>query len=803
MATSSQHASAVALIAIHGVGDPKPGDTAQSVARLLVAQSAYQHLGQDQWLVKVDEVYPDSQVAPPSDSAFAYSSRFAAARLGPGGVRDDDRLHFAGDPGLQLNYHLLRGTELPDEDKTYVAARHRLEKNGRQVDVVDLYWGDLSGLGGAVSRIIAELFTLIFHLCQLGRDAGQLTAWHIRDKVPLRRKTTQITAGVLANTHQAADTLFTKPNGLLNALLVLVALWWFPLRRLQEALWDAESPNVVGIVAAGLLYVLASLAFAAACYWRGQAGRRLMVAALLLAVAGLCLSFQIENELLGWHVIAIVWAVLLAVVYGLFIQFCDERIKGTLRWGIGLGALVLVTALLRVGLTAGASALSADQLWARAMLQAFDTIMVSLVVVWATLGILALIMVLAGAWLKWTNAGDKAVRGGVDTGRIGLFVSIALFITLASAAWAFAIKDIEQSLPQVNYTGFISSISHMILGSHAAEAVKAADFLHDRFNQSTLMFAPVVVVMLGLLMGAISLLFPSVVAEANPPQTGGSGIHLGRWLSVYGQGLTTLTTRTIFTCAFLFAAWGLVSVMPDDATGWREGLARLFDPVKSWSDEWLTSIAFLVAGSTAGLLVVGGKVFGSLRNVRGALDTALDVDRHFREFPDTRTPRGRIAARFLGVLTAARDQGYARIVVCAHSQGTVIAAELLRELKFRDPLNRRGLPPIYLFTCGSPLRQLYAARFPVLYEWVVGQLDDGATGPRATDLGVQRWTNAYNTGDYVGRWLWESPNTDPLQTSMNYAVGVHRQFCLGAGAHTHYYDAQMVTVAQEIDALTL
>ena len=179
------------------------------------------------------------------------------------------------------------------------------------------------------------------------------------------------------------------------------------------------------------------------------------------------------------------------------------------------------------------------------------------------------------------------------------------------------------------------------------------------------------------------------------------------------------------------------------------------------------------------------------------------MDRHFREFPDTSTPRGRIAARFLSVLTAARDQGYARIVVCAHSQGTVIVAELLRELKFRDPQNQRGLPPIYLFTCGSPLRQLYAARFPVLYEWVVGQLDDGVTGPRSTDLGVQRWTNAYNTGDYVGRWLWESPHTDPLQTSMNYAVGVHRQFCLGAGAHTHYYDAQMVTVAQEIDALTL
>ena len=62
------------------------------------------------------------------------------------------------------------------------------------------------------------------------------------------------------------------------------------------------------------------------------------------------------------------------------------------------------------------------------------------------------------------------------------------------------------------------------------------------------------------------------------------------------------------------------------------------------------------------------------------------------------------------------------MVVVAHSQGTVISAELLRFLASRAQLaptpddrpllDGQPLPPVSLLTLGCPLRQLYGARFP-------------------------------------------------------------------------------------------
>ena len=169
-------APGIALIAIHGVGDPEPGSTAQALAQLLVAQADYRHVGSDTWLVPVQPVHPQSEVDQPSPRVLGFSSAFVEARMLQGaatrqsmGLRDDGAL---ADLGLQMNQHLINGTVLSDGEQVYEAHRHTLHKNGQQVHVVDMFWGDLSGLDGAIKRMATELFTLIFHLCQLGRDAA-------------------------------------------------------------------------------------------------------------------------------------------------------------------------------------------------------------------------------------------------------------------------------------------------------------------------------------------------------------------------------------------------------------------------------------------------------------------------------------------------------------------------------------------------------------------------------------------------------------------------------------------------------
>jgi hypothetical protein len=163
----------------------------------------------------------------------------------------------------------------------------------------------------------------------------------------------------------------------------------------------------------------------------------------------------------------------------------------------------------------------------------------------------------------------------------------------------------------------------------------------------------------------------------------------------------------------------------------------------------------------------------------------------------------------------------------AHSQGTVITADLLQFLKIDpDPaltrLEKNQL--IHFFTMGSPLRQLYGFGFPHLYHWAMNEttqapktMDLDATLKPQPDalLGVKTWTNAFRSGDYVGRCLWRHEkmpnqwNRLDLKGSITYVSSdqgsspqaVRREFCLGAGAHTHYWDSTAPEVAETIDDL--
>ena len=109
-----------------------------------------------------------------------------------------------------------------------------------------------------------------------------------------------------------------------------------------------------------------------------------------------------------------------------------------------------------------------------------------------------------------------------------------------------------------------------------------------------------------------------------------------------------------------------------------------------------------------------------------------------------------------------------------------------------------------LLTMGCPLRQLYARRFPRLYAWARedrgGVVRDAAPDPAL--LHVDRWVNAYRSGDYIGRLVWRD-DTAPNAWTVNarYNDGDRTEFCIGAGAHTHYWDRTAPMIAKEIDAL--
>jgi hypothetical protein len=90
---------------------------------------------------------------------------------------------------------------------------------------------------------------------------------------------------------------------------------------------------------------------------------------------------------------------------------------------------------------------------------------------------------------------------------------------------------------------------------------------------------------------------------------------------------------------------------------------------------------------------------------------------------------------------------------------------------------------------------------------------------------VTRWVNAYRSADYVGRYLWRPEECDfqfrtadiqnrypwpagPFEAIASHTVAPpdaasanRREFCIGAGAHTHYWDGTAPQIALELDAL--
>jgi hypothetical protein len=115
---------------------------------------------------------------------------------------------------------------------------------------------------------------------------------------------------------------------------------------------------------------------------------------------------------------------------------------------------------------------------------------------------------------------------------------------------------------------------------------------------------------------------------------------------------------------------------------------------------------------------------------------------------------------------------------------------------------------------------------PDLYDWVgVATATDDVIAddarPSPAELGVVRWVNVYRSGDYVGRALWRldraarvwqcrapaDPDAWPVDAEPDAVAsskdGTRREFCIGPGAHTHYWDGTGALVAAELDRLLL
>ena len=184
------------------------------------------------------------------------------------------------------------------------------------------------------------------------------------------------------------------------------------------------------------------------------------------------------------------------------------------------------------------------------------------------------------------------------------------------------------------------------------------------------------------------------------------------------------------------------------------------------NDALLLTLVNSVAGSAVGLAALSVRLESVALGFRPVLDVILDVERHLRNMPHDKTPRALMTARYaslLRYLCHASPQadnvswGYDAIIIVAHSQGSVLSADLLRflqrhhdeslaKLSTATDVAQRGFGrrchpecpiPIVLFTMGCPLRQLYGLRFPDLYGWA-----------RHTETDAPQWANYHQERPY-------------------------------------------------------
>lgn len=617
-----------------------------------------------------------------------------------------------------------------------------------------------------------------------------------------------------------------------------------------------------------------------------------------IAVLGVCASALVFAPAALQWITALTLLVLLTAANEFVLRIADDRfplVHAVGRWMWLLSALVMLASAIHE--TQSLVAVQWRDLWVHAALFATEAVLLMIKWWWIVAGPLLLVWFIAGEIARAESG--YASRASVATGRLGITVSFGMFLAVTMTAWALVNPVLDASAGGAGYRPCIfafepsasAPLPAPLAGAstcvwQSRNARKDADapmpsaraVLDDRYVKSTSAFSVLATLLLTLVAYLLAMFTPSVLAELKlivdsqgdahqreldkrHPVHARATLHqrtqharaLGRWLTagyrrldlvvggvslvgvVLSLGIAILFVSTVFEQDAV-RQW-LVRVGLDGPLTLLGGVENTVSKLSQALFDPLHALVFSAAGVGAALSVLGGQLSRRIPSLRGPLDVALDVDNHFREFPRTNIPRAHIFSRYAALLTHLQTQGYDRIVVVAHSQGTVISAELLRFLSSHAQLaptpadtplvGGKPLPPVSLLTLGCPLRQLYGARFPGLYAWVLAR-NGLVFGPRATDVGVQRWMNAFCSGDYVGRWLWSNAGKDTaLKHPMINTVG-HDPFgrvdaytgfnptppaeghlqgarevevCLGLGAHTHYFERDQTTVAWMLDYL--
>lgn len=645
--------------------------------------------------------------------------------------------------------------------------------NPATVHVYEVYWADLSRAGETWYRLLAEFYQLILHLPSLGRNG--VRAARARHKTFFWTLTSWL--------QESAVWLLTVSAALLN-----VAILSLGIVALSAEVPTWLQPAVAMLPFFAIVATAAVIAFrklgAPAVLWYATPF------ALVAAAAGSVFLLK-DLDLYRW--LAIEGAVVGFAAAAFIAWKYQPMKKSALAFGV-------VTALIAHGIVvsfiitgpdteAGTyiAAISAAQ-------RMYWGVVLTWVLVFATGTLAGIAGLLAIATSK---KGARQIAYRVTwAARFSLGLPVALFAVFTLAIWLVIVRAIAAMAPDDAILLWKPPLIPLQVETYPV-SIQAA--MHTLLLDSANGLEVFVIALACFAVAAVWAATPSVLAEVKHPiNSNPASTSLGKWLS---RGLKLIAWAGEFLTLPLVLMLLIASGV-----------------IPPWLQQAQTA-TLLSAASVVVVALFTGKYF--IGPFRAAVDILLDVDNYLRESPSNATPRAQIAERFASMLryvcTAA--PAYDHIVIVAHSQGTVISADTLRYMtKFGSlPAAVGTTTGLRLFTMGSPLRQMYAKAFPYLYGWMgdatapqpaVPYIIPNAE-PRPQDLSVEKWANAYCTGDYVGREIWLDErhahlHVRPAGGALHVAddgVGSRIQFCAGAGAHTHYWDVTQDDVGQHLAAM--
>ncbi|MEM7507577.1 MAG: hypothetical protein AAF415_12610 [Pseudomonadota bacterium] len=202
----------------------------------------------------------------------------------------------------------------------------------------------------------------------------------------------------------------------------------------------------------------------------------------------------------------------------------------------------------------------------------------------------------------------------------------------------------------------------------------------------------------------------------------------------------------------------------------------------SWMN-WLANLAYQHFKLLLAISALVGVALYAFRDwLRVGIDLGSDVINYFRVLeyhPDPQRRefymRERIERRFIAVARAMVSRHLPdEVMLVAHSQGTVVALDVLRHKKIPELMGHGA--PWTLITMGSPFTHIYGHYFP--RQFVV---------PGRVRTGLAAWINIFRINDFVGTHI--RPRNDPKKGSWP------EEHAVGPRGHTNYWiDREVVPI---------